>query len=269
MDSLVMPRAICLVSNGILIATPPNLWYVEINHDHPGKKILIDSSYTISGNPEGQTNGLLRSLDNWIYDAGFGSDKRYREINGRWHIERTHLRGQWGISQDNYGRLFYNNNSQNLLGDYFMPGLGSDNSLQKEVAGFNEKIVSDNRVYPARPTPGVNRGYQKGILNDSMRLKDFTAACGTIIYRSGLFGKAYAGNAFVCEPAANLIKRDVLEEKGYKISGRQAYHNKEFLSSTDERFRPVNLYNGPDGALYVVDMYRGIIQDKLSLTDYL
>jgi mono/diheme cytochrome c family protein len=73
----------------------------------------------------------------------------------------------------------------------------------------------------------------------------------------------------VAEPAANLIKRNILEQKGYTVTGRQAYEGKEFLSSTDERFRPVSLYNGPDGALYVVDMYRGIIQHKSFLTDYL
>lgn len=269
LDSLAMPRAICLVGNGVLIAVPPYLWYVIIDHDRPGKKVIVDSSYTVSGNPEGQTNGLLRSLDNWIYSAGFGSSKRYRRIDGKWQTEKTRIRGQWGISQNDYGNLFYNNNSQNLLGDYFFPGLAGGNKWQKKVAGYNQKIVPDNRVYPVRPTPGVNRGYRQGVLDDSLRLEDFTAACGPLIYRGGLLGAAYSGNAFVCEPAANLIKRNILNEQGYRISGRQAYHNKEFLASTDERFRPVNLYDGPDGALYVVDMYRGIIQDKLSLTEYL
>lgn len=269
MDSLVMPRAICLVDNGVLIATPPKLWFVEINHDRPGKKTLVDSAYTVSGNPEGQTNGLLRSLDNWIYSAGFGSSKRYRRVHGKWLTEKTILRGQWGISQDDYGHLFYNNNSQNLLGDYLMPGMIPPGNTLKNIAGYNEEIVPDNRVYPIRATPGVNRGYKVGILDDSSRLVDLTAACGPVIYRGSLLGKDYEGNAFICEPAANLIKRDVLGMHGDVISGVQAYQGREFLASTDERFRPVNLYNGPDGALYVVDMYRGVIQDNLSLTDYL
>ncbi|MDQ6815685.1 MAG: c-type cytochrome, partial [Bacteroidota bacterium] len=124
-------------------------------------------------------------------------------------------------------------------------------------------------VYPARPTPGVNRGYQPGVLDDSMRLVNFTAACGPVIYNAGLFGKEYYGNAFVAEPSANLIKRNILSEDGYKVDGREAYIKKEFLASEDERFRPVSLYVGPDGAMYIVDIYRGIIQHKTYLTPYL
>ena len=173
------------------------------------------------------------------------------------------------MSNDDYGRLYYNHNSANVLGDYFFPSLGSTNINQKRVSGFNEKIVADNRVYPVRATTGVNRGYSKGILNSKLRLENFTAACGPLIYRAQLFGDAYYGNAFVPEPSANLVKRNILKENGYIVTGSQAYHEKEFLASTDERFRPVNIHGGPDGALYVVDMYRGIIQHKTYLTDYL
>lgn len=266
-DGLVLPRALCLVENGILIAEPPNLWYVEIHNDQPGKKILVDDKYAAGGNAEHQANGLFRALDNWIYSANCTS--RYRKKGDKWLIERTHSRGQWGISQDNDGRLFYNNNSENLLGDYFSPGFGAANSNQKNIAGYEDKIIADNRVYPSRPTPGVNRGYQEGVLDDSLKLVNFTAASGPVVYRGDLFGKKYQLNAFVAEPSANLIKRNVLEEKGYRVIGKEAYAGKEFLSSLDERFRPVTLYNGPDGALYVVDMYRGIIQHKTYLTEYL
>ncbi|HEU4553499.1 MAG TPA: c-type cytochrome [Chitinophaga sp.] len=267
MDSLVLPRAICLVENGVLVAEPPKLWFVENNGDHAGKKTLVDDKYAEGGNVEHQPNGLLRAMDNWIYNAK--SDKRYRKAGNKWLIEHTHFRGQWGISQDNYGRLFYNNNSENLLGDYFSPGLGATNEAQRTVAGFDQHIVPDNRVYPIRPTPGVNRGYMKGILDDSLRLVNFTAACSPLIYRGGLFGDAYAGNAFVAEPSANLIKRNILQDSGYIVTGKQAYAGREFLASTDERFRPVSLYTGPDGALYILDMYRGIIQHKTYLTPYL
>ncbi len=266
-DSLVLPRALCLIENGILVAEPPRLWYIEINNDKPGKKVLIDDAYTEGGNVEAQANGLFRAMDNWIYSGG--SDKRYRKMGDKWLTERTHLRGQWGITQDDYGRLYYNNNSQNLLGDYFLPGLGALNANMQRVRGFNERIISDNRVYPGRPTPGVNRGYKDNVLDASKKLVSFTAACGPALYRSDRFGKDYYNNVFVAEPAANLIKRNVLENKGFYTSGKQAYQGKEFLVSMDERFRPVSLYNGPDGALYVVDMYRGIIQHKSFLTDYL
>jgi putative membrane-bound dehydrogenase-like protein len=267
MDSLILPRSISLVENGILIAEPPKLWFVEINDDKPGRKTLVDGKYAEGGNVEHQPNGLMRAMDNWIYNAK--SEKRYRKKGDKWLIEQTHFRGQWGITQDNYGRLFYNNNSENFLGDYFSPGLGSGNPHQQRVAGFNEKIVRDNRVYPVRATTGVNRGYVKGTLNDSLRLVNFTAACGPLIYRGDLLDTQYSGNGFVVEPSGNLIKRNIISDSGIAVKGRQAYKGKEFLASSDERFRPVNLYTGLDGAMYVLDMYRGIIQHKTYLTPYL
>ncbi len=267
LDSLVLPRAICLIENGILVAEPPSLYYYEINNDKPGKKTLVDAAYAEGGNVEHQPNGLFRAMDNWIYNAK--SSKRYRKNGDTWQIERTHFRGQWGISQDNYGRLYYNTNSENLLGDYFTPGLGATNKNQRRVAGYIQKVIADNKVYPIRPTPGVNRGYMNGILDENKRLVDFTAACGPLVYRGDLFDAAYASNVFVAEPSANLIKRNLIKDQQFVTNGEQASKGREFLSSTDERFRPVNLYNGPDGAMYVVDMYRGIIQHKTYLTTYL
>ncbi|MBV8252224.1 MAG: c-type cytochrome [Chitinophaga sp.] len=267
LDSLVLPRAICLIDSGILVATPPQLWYYEIKNDQPGKRTLVDDKYADGGNVEHQPNGLLRAMDNWIYSAK--SDRRYRRINGKWVKENTHFRGQWGISQDDEGRLFYNNNSQNLLGDYFLPGMAANNPHQRDAAGFDEKIVRDNRVFPIRPNRGVNRGYVKGVLDDSGRLVSFTAACGPHIYRAMTLPYQYYGNAFVAEPAANLIKRDILLDSGVVVTGHEAYQDMEFLASTDERFRPVNITTGPDGTLYIVDMYRGIIQHKTYLTGYL
>lgn len=267
LDALVMPRSICLIEDGILVAEPPNLWYYKIKDDKPVQKTLVDSKFATEGNVEHQPNGLLRALDNWIYNAK--DSRRFRKQGDQWIVEKTHFRGQWGITQDDYGRLYYNENSINLIGDFFSPGFGAGNKNLRNVAGYNERSVNDNKVYPIRPTPGINRAYIPGMLDDSLRLREFTAGCGPVIYRGDLFGDAYRWNAFVAEPSANLIKRNILTEDGFKIKGKQAYQNKEFLASTDERFRPVNLYNGPDGAMYVLDMYRGIIQHKTYLTPYL
>ena len=227
MNFLVLPRAICLIEDGLLIAEPPYLWYVEIKDDRPGRKILVDNKYAIGGNVEHQPNGLLRGLDNWIYNAK--SDKRYRKNGEEWIIEKTHFRGQWGIAQDNYGRLYYNHNSANVLGDYLLPGFGMGNKNQRQIAGYNENIVSNNRVYPARSTTGVNRGYMDGILDDSLRLVNFTAASGLTIYRGDLFADEYTFNAFVPEPSAFLIKRNILKENGNKVEGVQPMKIKNFL----------------------------------------
>lgn len=266
-DSLVMPRALCLIENGILVAEPPRLYYYQLKNDKVISRTLVDAKYTDGGNVEHQPNGLYRALDNWIYNAN--SPKRYRKQGEKWLIESAHEKGQWGIAQDDMGRMYANDNSTNLQGDYFPPSLGLTNKNQHGVAGFNERTVADNRTFPIRPTTGVNRGYMKGVLDDSSRLVNFTAACGPMIYRGAVFGPDYQMNAFVAEPSANLIKRDILTEKGNVVKGKEAYLHREFLASVDERFRPVSLYDGPDGALYVVDMYRGIIQHKTYLTPYL
>src|SRR5258705_6685857 len=96
-----------------------------------------------------------------------------------------------------------------------------------------------------------------------------TEKCGGGFYRGDVFGEAYRGNVFIPEPSGNLIKRVILEEKNGVVAARNAYEGKEFWTSTDERFRPVNCYTGPDGALYVVDLYRGVLQHKAFLTNYL
>jgi mono/diheme cytochrome c family protein len=74
---------------------------------------------------------------------------------------------------------------------------------------------------------------------------------------------------FVAEPAANLVSRIVLDDRGGRVEARKAYERGEFLASTDERFRPVYLANAPDGTLYIADLYRGIIEHRISITVYL
>ena len=81
-----------------------------------------------------------------------------------------------------------------------------------------------------------------------------------MVYRGDQFPGDYNQNAFVCEPEANLVKRDILTFGDTKTTANQAWDDKEFIASTDEGFRPVNLSNGPDGAMYVVDMHRGIMR---------
>ena len=265
-DSLVLPRAIAHVYGGLLYAEPPNLWFVDIKNDQPENKVLVDSLYSDGGNVEHQPNGLMMHLDNWIYSAK--SNFRYQRKNGNWVKEPASFRGQWGISKDNFGRLYYNNNSTQLIGDYVLPNTLIKNQYYKPTAALNNSLTTNQRVYPIHPT-SVNRGYQKGVLDKDSMLLNVTSACGPLIYRGGLFSEEYTENAFVCVPEANLIKRLLLTFEATKTSAKQAVETKEFLASTDEGFRPVNMFNGPDGNIYIVDMHRGIIQDKAFLTPYL
>lgn len=266
LDSLVLPRAIAHVYGGLLYAEPPNLWFVDIKNDQPVNKVLVDSLYSFGGNVEHQPNGLLMSIDNWIYNAK--SNFRYQRRNGAWIKEPTSFRGQWGITRDNFGRLYYNNNSNQIIGDYVLPNTAIKNPYYTPEITINNKLTTNQRVYPLHAT-SVNRGYSKGVLDKDSLLINVTSACGPLIYRGNQFPSNYFQNAFVCVPEANLIKRNILSFEGDKITAEQAWSNKEFIAATDEGFRPVNLFSGPDGAMYIVDMHRGIIQDKAFLTPYL
>ena len=266
LDSLVMPRALALVYGGLLYAESPNLWFVEIENDKPVNRVLVDSLYATVGNPEHQPNGLMMNLDNWIYNAK--SNFRYQRRDGVWHKEPTTNRGQWGISHDNFGRLYYNNNSTQLLGDHILPNRLVRNKYFVPKKGVDETLTKDNRVYPLHAA-SVNRGYEEGVLNQDSLLVNVTAACGPLVYRGGMYPEDYDQNVFVWIPEANLIKRNILTFYGDRVEAKQAWLGKEFLASTDEGFRPVNLSNGPDGNMYVVDMHRGVIQHYAFLSPYL
>lgn len=265
LDSLVLPRGLAYVYGGLLYVVPPDLWFVEINNDKPGKKTLVDSMYAAGGNPEHQPNGLLMNIDNWIYNAN--SHNRYQLKNGKWIKEPTLFRGQYGISQDNYGRLYYNYNETQLVGDYVLPNSFISNRYLRPKEAINKVLTDNQRVYPLHPTT-VNRGYAKGILTSDSLLARFTAACSPLVYRGDQFPQDYDQNVFVCEPQANLVKRDILTFNGIHTTARQAWDDKEFLASTDEGFRPVSLSNSPDGAMYVVDMHRGIVEHLAFATPY-
>jgi len=265
LDSLVMPRALAHVYGGLLYSEPPFLYFVDIEDDRPVNRIVVDSIYAADGNPEHQPNGLSLNIDNWIYNAK--SNFRYQRKNGVWKKEPTTFRGQWGISNDNFGRLYYNNNSQQLLGDHVLPNRLIRNKHFTPKKGVSQMLTKDQRVYPLQPI-AVNRGYAPGVLNADSILVNTTAAAGLVVYRGGIFPDGYDQNVFVSIPEANLIKRNVLRFNGGNTVAEQAWKDKEFLASYDEGFRPVSLYNGPDGSMYVVDMHRGVIGHHAYLSPY-
>ncbi len=265
-DKLLNPRAIALVYGGLLYTETPRLWWVPIEGDKPGDRVLVDSLYVVGGNIEHRPNGLLYNLDNWIYSAK--SNARYRRINGEWIKEPTTFRGQWGIAQDDVGRLFYNSNSTPLKADHTFPNQAIANPYFKPAYTVNISLDKERRLYPIQAT-AVNRGYQKGNLDSLGRVKHFTSACGPVVYRGDQFPAGFQGNAFVCGPEANLVKRYLINEENGAIVAQPAYPDSEFLVSKDESFRPVNLYTGMDGTLYILDLRKGVIQHRAYMTSYL
>ncbi|WP_339899812.1 PVC-type heme-binding CxxCH protein [uncultured Gilvimarinus sp.] len=297
-DNVLLPRTISIVDGGIFYADHQSLYFAEVKKElkgeGPDKQVVlslglhekVDAHYASRGSVEHKPNGMLYGMDGWYYNAK--SNQRYQTLahdapvpegaqeiyrNPYWKLVRgdTDYRGQWGISQDDFGRLYHNGNSSPIHGEYLRPG-----SLLKNPGFWPEMpahSIGDNRVYPARMTPGVNRGYMDGVLirqgKDKGKLVNFTAASASLVYRGDNFPARFYGLGLTPEPAANLISaRRIIEGDG-ELRGRALFAPAELLTSTDERFRPVSLYNAPDGSVYIVDMYHGILQHKDFLTSYL
>lgn len=274
LEDYLLPRAVALVDadKTLLFADNEQLHEAPILIDEAGaikagEVRVVDEDYAEGGNPEHKPNGLMRALDNWIYSAK--CDLRYKKVNGVWVKEKTEERGQWGISQDDYGRIFTNSNSNLISVEEIAPGQKSRNPSYAFRTPVSSTI-KNQQLWPARINPGVNRGYMKGTLDGEGYLQKPTAASGAVVYRGDHFPPRFHGNLFITEPAGNLVKRAVMSEgpNGMRTV-KSALEGSEFLTSTDERSRMVNAYTAPDGSLYLVDFYRGIIQHKEYMTSYL
>ena len=275
LEHLLLPRAIAVFEDGILFFDEKRICWVKRKGDVAiGELQVVDNQLLQAGNVEHKPNGLLPNLDNCYYLAK--SDRRLRRVGDCWQIEPTRFRGQWGIARDDWGRLYHNNSATLLFGDALVPNLLQGNpGLMFKVEDFNQ--LGSNQVWPARVTPAVNRGYiskAHGFDSDVLdpatyKLLNTTAASGMTIYRGTNFPAAWYGTAFTTESVANLVKATRIHDEGGVMTGEHLLGEKEFLTSTDERFRPVNAYTAPDGSLYILDMYRGIIQHKTYMTSYL
>ncbi|HEV3020851.1 MAG TPA: PVC-type heme-binding CxxCH protein, partial [Pirellulales bacterium] len=160
--------------------------------------------------------------------------------------------GQFGLAFDDYGRRFTCTNRNPLIHVVL-----SDDDLARNPYLAVPAVVHDvaaagdaSRVFP------ISKTWTTSILHAGQ----FTAACSVEIYRGDALPAEFRGNAFTCEPTGNLVHREVLTPAGATFAARPAYDGVEFLASSDPWFRPVNLETGPEGALYVVDMYRAVIE---------
>ena len=273
-DKLVLPRAVKVLENGVLVGEPGTLWFMrDTNGDLKAdtREVITHSYGLLRGSVEGNANSLLWGLDNVMHTSE--NEVNIRLKNGEFELKPTLSRGEWGLSQDDAGRMYRNTNESALHVDLVPTPYFERNPSLVRTRGSYESLAVENPdlnvVWPVRPNPGTNRAYQVGIDREDGTLNRFTAVCAPLIYRGDRLPAELYGNAFVTEPAANFVSRIVLSDDGTTIKARKAYDNAEFLASTDERFRPVYISNAPDGTLYVVDMYRGVIQDRASTTMYL
>ena len=274
-DGLVLARSLKILDRGVLVGEPPNAWLMrDTNGDlRMDTKELVTNKYGgREVDPQNNANGFEWSLDNVMRTAG-QSDIDLRLKDGKLETLPTLRRGEWGVTHDDVGRTYRNTNESALHVDLVPTAYYARNPSLLRTRGSYERLATDNEdlniVWPVRPNPGTNRAYQYGIDRPDGSLRKFTAVCAPLVYRGDRLPRELYGNVFVAEPAANLVSRLILDDSGSSVTARKGYEQGEFLASTDERFRPVFLSNAPDGTLYVVDMYRGIIEHRISITMYL
>ncbi len=273
LDQLSFPTGLMQWRKGVLICAAPDIFYAE-DTDGDGKADVVKKLFTgfATHNFQARVNSLRWGLDNWVYGSGglFGG-KIHSEITGkdiecsgrdfRFNPDTGELESSSGVSQqgrvrDDFGNWFGCNNSVLLL-HFPLPEKYLRRNLHVTSPEPSLALGSDadpNLLFPASRT--LERF---NVPNSANRT---TSACGVETYRDELLGKDFYGNSFIGEPVHNLVHRYDVKSSGITfVAHRPADETKsEFLASTDNWFRPVETRTGPDGALWVVDMYRFVIE---------
>jgi mono/diheme cytochrome c family protein len=260
-DSLVLPRTILAVGNELLVTVTnvQHIWsYKDTNGDGKAdeKRIVFKNDVLDVRNLEHQNGGFYWNLDNWIYPSR--DNLRYKYKNGMLYADTMvdDMIGQWGLTSDNYGRLFYSEAGPGLPAVQIqqMPAYGALNFADQYSKEFT-------KPWPIIGTIDAQGG--RGALRpEDNTLKEFTSGCGQSIFRGDRLPKDMLGDYFIPEPVGRVIKRGKVINKEGKIYIEDAYQQKDWLASADMNFRPINTYTGPDGCFYIVDMYHGIIQES-------
>jgi mono/diheme cytochrome c family protein/glucose/arabinose dehydrogenase len=274
-DGLVMPRALKVLDAGVLVGEPPRLWLMrDENGDLRAdtKEIVAEGFGSATANIEHNANALFWAMDNVMYSSEHTWDLRLK--NGRFETQPALSRGQWQISQDDAGRVFRNVNDSPLYVDYTPSRYFLRNPNLVRTRGLFELLIDQAEavIFPVRPTRGVNRGYRDpGPLFRRDGSATVIQGAGTpTIYRGDRYPPELRGDAFITDSPTNLVHRiAIADDGGGRLSAENGYAQGEFLASSDERFRPVNLASAPDGTMYVVDMYRGVVQAGGLWSDYL
>ncbi len=272
LEDLPFPTAVMAWGKGVLICAAPDIIYAE-DTSGGGRATVVKKLFTgfATDNYQARVNGLALGLDNWIHGANGllggaiqssaggaavdirGRDFRMRPDTGA--FETVSGVTQQGRARDDWGDWFGCSNSR-LAFHFPLPERYLRRNPHVPAPAAQSHIPADaepNLLHPASRT--LERFNSPGSANQT------TSACGLGIYRDNLIADA-AGDIFTCEPVHNLVHRLKLTPRSATFDAKRAADEQagEFLASTDNWFRPVQARTGPDGALWVVDMYRGVIE---------
>ena len=212
----------------------------------------------------------ILALDNHIYIAGglrggtivdaqrpnekpvslSGRDFRFDPLSRK--FEAVTGEAQFGLTFDDFNNRFVCANRDPAIHIVL-----EDHDIKKNplvtVDAVMEHVIFGSNYTPVFP---IGRAWT----TSNLHAGQFTAACGILDYRGNALSADYYGDIFTCEPTGYLVHHESIKPNGVTFAESFEKHTHEFFASRDEWTRPVNLEVGPDGAMYVVDMYRQIIE---------
>ena len=219
----------------------------QLRANHP--RLGIDNHIYVSSGLSGGTIEDARSEDAEkvsIRGRDFRFDPRTRAFTA------VSGQGQFGLTFDDFGNRFVCSNRNPLI-HVVMAQQDIDKNPLARIASVTNDVArsgGDSRVF------AITRAWT----TSNLHAGQFTAACGVTFYGGAALPEEYQGNAFTCEPTGHLVHREIVQPHGVTFKSHPGREGVEFLASRDAWFSPVDLTVGPDGALYVVDMYRAVIE---------
>ena len=277
-DGLTFPNGVMPWKGGVLVTCAPDLLFLQ-DTNHDGRADVREVWFTgfdPSNTTQLRVSHPTLSIDNWIYvTSGLVSGKirgrgdtsgveiktdfRFRPDFSQW--EAAEGRSQFGLSFDDFGRRFICMNRLHVQHVV----LSSRYLRRNPLLSLIEPVQDCPESLEPEPLPGHKPAARIYPISDNITTADshagtFISACGVTVYRGTALPGEYEGSVLACDPAANLVHRDKLVPSGPTFVAKASGTTNEFLASTDNWFRPVFLANGPDGAIYICDMYRETIE---------
>ena len=286
---LTFPNGLLCWRGGLIVTCAPDIFYLK-DTDGDGRadvrRVLLTSFGTTSTTQLRVSHPTL-GLDGYVHvTSGLVASKvtcpehPERGVidlprgDARFHPDTLEIEpwpgvGQFGLAFDDFGRKFICSNRNPLqhvvLHPRYLkrnPHLAFSDTVQ-DVAPPGDAA----KVWPLS-ADHTTAAFIPSLMS-TPHAGTFTSACGISLWRGGALPAGFANSAFICEPAQNLVQRQVLTPDGPTFKSAPATPGREFLASADTWFRPVFSATGPDGALYICDMYRKVIDHPQYLPEFI